>query len=96
MGRLDGKVALIIGGASGMGLIASQLSASEGAQVVLTDVSDDTGEQVAEKISNGRGRLSLSMRTYPARRTRRRWWHGLSIVRGSHGPLQQRGCDAER
>ena len=50
MGRLDGKVALITGGASGMGMIASQLFASEGAQVVLTDVSDDAGEQVAEKI----------------------------------------------
>jgi NAD(P)-dependent dehydrogenase (short-subunit alcohol dehydrogenase family) len=50
MGRLEGKVALITGGASGMGMIASQVFASEGAKVVLTDVSDDAGEQVAEKI----------------------------------------------
>jgi NAD(P)-dependent dehydrogenase (short-subunit alcohol dehydrogenase family) len=50
MGRLDGKVALITGGASGMGMVASQLFASEGARVVLTDVADDAGEQVAEKI----------------------------------------------
>lgn len=50
MGRLDGKVALITGGASGMGMVASQLFASEGAKVVLTDVVDDAGEQVAEKI----------------------------------------------
>ena len=50
MGRLDGKVALITGGASGMGMVASELFASEGAKVVLTDVADDAGEQVAEKI----------------------------------------------
>ena len=50
MGRLDGKVALITGGASGMGMVASELFASEGAKVVLTDVTDDAGEQVAQKI----------------------------------------------
>jgi NAD(P)-dependent dehydrogenase (short-subunit alcohol dehydrogenase family) len=50
MGRLDGKVALITGGASGMGMVASQLFASEGARVVLTDVADGAGEQVADEI----------------------------------------------
>jgi NAD(P)-dependent dehydrogenase (short-subunit alcohol dehydrogenase family) len=50
MGRLDGKVALITGGASGMGMVASHLFASEGAKVVLTDVSDDAGLQVAKEI----------------------------------------------
>jgi NAD(P)-dependent dehydrogenase (short-subunit alcohol dehydrogenase family) len=50
MGRLDGKVALITGGASGMGMVASRLFADEGAKVVLTDVADEAGEQVAEEI----------------------------------------------
>lgn len=50
MGRLDGKVALITGGASGMGMVASRLFAAEGASVVLTDVTDAAGEQVAQAI----------------------------------------------
>jgi NAD(P)-dependent dehydrogenase (short-subunit alcohol dehydrogenase family) len=55
MGRLDGKVALITGGASGMGMVASELFGSEGAKVVLTDVTDEAGEQVAERIRSGGG-----------------------------------------
>ena len=50
MGRLDGKVALITGGASGMGMVASRLFASEGAKVVLTDVADPAGHEVAAAI----------------------------------------------
>ncbi len=55
MRRLDGKVALITGGGSGMGMVASKLFASEGARVVLTDVADDAGEAVAAEISASGG-----------------------------------------
>ena len=48
--RLDGKVALITGGGSGMGKIASELFAGEGANVVLTDVNDEAGEATATGI----------------------------------------------
>ncbi len=48
--RLEGKVALITGGGSGMGKVASELFASEGANVVLTDVNDEAGEATASSI----------------------------------------------
>jgi NAD(P)-dependent dehydrogenase (short-subunit alcohol dehydrogenase family) len=48
--RLEGKVALITGGGSGMGMVASRLFASEGAKVVLTDVADQAGEAVVAEI----------------------------------------------
>ncbi len=53
--RLEGKVALITGGASGMGKVASALFAREGARVVLTDVADDDGEATAAEIRDEGG-----------------------------------------
>jgi NAD(P)-dependent dehydrogenase (short-subunit alcohol dehydrogenase family) len=58
MGRLDDKVALITGGASGMGKVASHLFAREGAKVVLTDVADEAGEAVAASIRDGGGQAA--------------------------------------
>jgi 3alpha(or 20beta)-hydroxysteroid dehydrogenase len=47
MGRLDGKVALITGGARGMGKSHVRHFVAEGARVVLGDVLDDRGRYVA-------------------------------------------------
>jgi NAD(P)-dependent dehydrogenase (short-subunit alcohol dehydrogenase family) len=52
---LDGKVAVITGGGSGMGRVAAELFAGEGAKVVLTDVNDDAGEAAAAAITAAGG-----------------------------------------
>jgi 3alpha(or 20beta)-hydroxysteroid dehydrogenase len=50
MGRLDGKVALISGGARGQGAAEAKLCAREGAHVVLGDVLDEDGRHVEAEI----------------------------------------------
>ena len=51
MGRLDGKVAVITGAASGMGRAAAILFAREGANVVLADLNGPGGEAAAQEAS---------------------------------------------
>jgi len=50
MGRLDGKIALISGAASGMGAAQARLFAREGASVVGGDIQQKLGEQVFDEI----------------------------------------------
>jgi NAD(P)-dependent dehydrogenase (short-subunit alcohol dehydrogenase family) len=54
MGRLDGKVSVVTGGASGIGRVTAMALAAEGAPVVIGDV-DEAGEAVAEEIASAGG-----------------------------------------
>ena len=51
-GRFEGKVVVISGAARGQGEAEARAFAAEGARVVLTDVLDTEGEQVAEEIGD--------------------------------------------
>jgi 3alpha(or 20beta)-hydroxysteroid dehydrogenase len=50
MGELDGKVALVTGGARGQGAAEARIFAREGATVVIADVLDEAGEQTAGEL----------------------------------------------
>ena len=50
MGRLDGKVAVITGGSSGIGNASVRVFVKEGARVVFGDIQDDLGKALAEEL----------------------------------------------
>ena len=53
--RLAGKVALVSGAASGMGQSEAMIFAREGAKVIVADILEAEGKQVADKIAAGGG-----------------------------------------
>jgi NAD(P)-dependent dehydrogenase (short-subunit alcohol dehydrogenase family) len=55
MGQVDGKVAIVTGGASGIGAVCAATLAREGAKVVVTDLDDTGGRDLVDKISGTGG-----------------------------------------
>src|SRR5690606_19015443 len=49
-GLLDGKVAIVTGGTSGIGLATVERYVNEGAKVAIADIQDDLGASVAERL----------------------------------------------
>ena len=58
-GRLEGKVALVVGGGSGMGRAGAVAMAAEGASVVVSDIALDRAEAVAASITEA-GRTAVA------------------------------------
>jgi NAD(P)-dependent dehydrogenase (short-subunit alcohol dehydrogenase family) len=55
MDRVKGKVAIVTGGAQGLGKATCLLLAKEGASVAVTDLNDDGGRKVVEEIKSSGG-----------------------------------------
>ncbi len=55
MGRLDGKVAIITGGANGQGAMECRMFANEGAKVIIADIAGDAGQKLEAEISEAGG-----------------------------------------
>ena len=81
MGRLDGKIALITGAASGLGFADAKLFAEEGARVVLTDVNEEKGEAAAKEIGGASRFLKHDVSSEDD------WKRVLADVSNSHGGL---------
>jgi NAD(P)-dependent dehydrogenase (short-subunit alcohol dehydrogenase family) len=55
MRQVEGKVAIVTGGVSGIGAACATTLAGEGAKVVVTDLDDTGGQAVVDKIGSAGG-----------------------------------------
>ena len=102
MGRLDGKVAIVTGGAMGQGAGIVRAYVAEGARVVVADVAKEQGQALADELgvravatgTNADDVVADSGRAFGRRRNARKPPCSLNRLTGStkRWPLPLRSC----
>jgi 3alpha(or 20beta)-hydroxysteroid dehydrogenase len=81
MGRVDNKVALITGGARGMGAADARMLVKEGAKVVIGDILDDEGQVLADELGDAARYVHLDVSSADD------WTAAVEIALSSFGKL---------
>ena len=63
MSQLDDKVAVITGGAQGIGRAIAELFAKRGAHIVIADINQEKAEATAQAIAASSGRRAIAVKT---------------------------------
>ena len=84
MGRLDGKVALITGGARGQGAVETKMFVKEGAKVVFGDVLDDEGRKVEAEVQETGGDATYVHLDVTSDDS---WLHAIELAETRYGKL---------
>ncbi len=81
MSRLEGKIALITGAARGIGQAIAELFSIEGAQVILSDINDELGKELANKIGTNSKYIHLDVSKESD------WEFATNIIENEYGQL---------
>src|SRR5262249_60129748 len=84
MGQVEGKIALVTGGASGIGEACVETLAREGAAVVISDIDDGRGNDLAASLTAA-GQKAIYLRHDVTDETR--WQEIVSEIERRHGRL---------
>lgn len=84
MGQVQGKVAIVTGGASGIGAAAAETLAREGATVVVTDIDATKGQEVVARIHAAGGKAEFLVQDVT---DEARWQEVVAETEKRHGKL---------